>query len=279
MNIEGKDVSEIIEHLKTKFDDGARWIAYQKDKESIGKDDLHFFSSCNDAQKFCKKSPSAYFLFRYSTIANVIDKLNNNDKHYHLAEFSGHLSQQQTHKMLKLSLDPEKAKRLYFGEINAALRDPSRHKHRFFLIGEFKNQSLLLDHDGAPVKNTGLLFDMAHPVINDSGNTVRWDHKALRTLEQPTCLFQSAFTNYNAQNRDLIFYNDKLRQIDPKKDWSFIEVMSYDNAPAVVIKNPVIHEEQKLALGDNAARKNMNGEEKEQVKEKQRHAIRPKNSL
>src|SRR6266536_5533769 len=80
MNIEGKDVSEIIEHLKTKFDDGARWIAYQKDKESIGKDDLHFFSSCNDAQKFCKKSPSAYFLFRYSTIANVIDKLNNNDK-------------------------------------------------------------------------------------------------------------------------------------------------------------------------------------------------------
>jgi len=75
MNIEGKDASEINQLLKAKSDEGARWVAYQKDKESIGKEDLHFFESCNDAQLFCDKSSSIYYQYHYTSLDKLRDAL------------------------------------------------------------------------------------------------------------------------------------------------------------------------------------------------------------
>lgn len=82
MNIEAKDVGELKEFLSLQFENGARWVAYQKDKESVGKYGLHVFNSCNDAQVFCDKSSSAYYQYQYTSLGKVLNALLENNPQF-----------------------------------------------------------------------------------------------------------------------------------------------------------------------------------------------------
>lgn len=334
MNIEGKDVGEINQLFRIKSDAGARWVAYQKDKESIGKDDLHFFTSCNHAQEFCDRSSSMYYQYHFTALEKVLDALAenkpqvahsyidiyeawNNHKlqymfgdanigviaklnrgelipvsyaknfiprdeigRYHVVELSGYRSSDQSHKIIHLSLNAQKANQFYHDEINVAEKNPLRRLNQFLLIGELKNCSLKLAYGAMPVDNTGLLLSMSSPIADEFGIVKHRDHKTLHDLDETTFLFQSVFARYNEQSRALNFYNDKLVQIsDPTKVWSLIDVSNYDDGMAVVIKGANLYEAQRQALNINAPKKNMNGEEKERVKEKQNNANRLKDRL
>lgn len=316
MNIEEKDVSEIKDFLKRQFEDGARWAAYQKDKMHIARNDLHVFTSCNDADDFCGKASSMHYQYQYTPLRKIFDALADNKPEtnaygeiyeawnkqpieflfgdanigvieklnrgewvpvnykkdfiprgeigsYHVVELSGRGSDVQSHKIIKLSLDAEKAKQFYHEEINTAVKDPLRQGHQLLLIGEFKNQSLQMERDATPINNTGLLLSMASAIEDEFGLARHRDYKTLYAIDEPAFLFQSAFAKYNHQSRELDFYDDKLEQIpDLMKAWSLVKVDSYDTAQVVVLKAPNIDEEQTLVQTVNAPSKNINGEEK-----------------
>lgn len=76
MNIEAKDVNEVKDFLKSRYDESARWVVYQKDRVAlVDKSDLHVFSSCNDAQGFCDKSSSVYYPYQYVSLEKLLDAL------------------------------------------------------------------------------------------------------------------------------------------------------------------------------------------------------------
>lgn len=65
----------------------------------------------------------------------------------------------------------------------------------------------------------------------------------------------------------------------PPKMWFFVDVINYDTAPGVVIDGRNINKERTPIINENALKKNINGEEKERVIEKQKHSFKQKNRL
>lgn len=183
----------------------------------------------------------------------------------------------QSHKIIQISLDFEKAKQFYDDEVSASEKDPLRHDHQFLLIGQFKNQSIEMDYDTMQRNNKGLLLKMASPIQDQFGHVKHRDYKTFYEFDEPTFSIHSMFVKYNEHGRDLAFYNHKLEEVDPMKLWSHISVACYDGAPRVTIIGEALQQNQRQASDDNAPTKNIGNEMKEQVKESRVYVQTPKN--
>lgn len=179
-------------------------------------------------------------------------------ENYYLFEHkhSGHQVYEIDHEVYELEIfrSHDEALKKFYEQISINSRNADMLKPDLILVAALKNQKLLLDLEGMPIRNTGILLATAYPLYNMEHQRKLYEVNHWQPQQCPV-LKQPMLAQFNLRSSKLNFYDGNLQIVQPGASIDFIKIDFYDFQPLK------IGNMQKHSIGEDA---NLGHEEKPQ---------------